>query len=140
MGKKFFTVRIPNIEYSLFKSQPTLDSILKNNPSLRNVFTDGFIASVSAGMNVTGGRNKNINNFRVNIEESGLLTGLIKNSAFLDSNLYRFIKIDADFARKIVYGKSALALHFFAGWRHFYRQCHRAYFQVLPFEYSFLYS
>jgi outer membrane protein assembly factor BamA len=114
-GKKFFTLRIPNIEYSSFKSLPLLDTIFKYNPSLRNVFTDGFIASVSAGMSVTGGRNKNVNNFRINIEESGLLTGLIKGSRFLDTNLYRFIKIDADFARKIVMGKSSLVLHLFGG-------------------------
>jgi outer membrane protein assembly factor BamA len=33
----------------------------------------------------------------------------------LDTNLYRFIKIDADFARKVVWGRSALVLHMFAG-------------------------
>ncbi len=115
VGKKFFTIRIPNIEYSSFKSLPTLDTIFKYNPSLRNVFTDGFIASISAGMSVTGGRNKNVNNFRFNIEESGILTGLIKHNDFLDTNLYRFIKLDADFARKIVFRKSALVLHAFTG-------------------------
>ena len=115
VGKKFFSIRIPNIEYSYLKSQPTLDTIFKYNPSLRNVFTDGFIASVSAGMSMAGGRNKNVNTLRVNIEESGLLTGLIKNNKFLDSNLYRFIKIDVDIARKIVLKKSALIFHVFAG-------------------------
>jgi outer membrane protein insertion porin family len=114
-GKKFFSIRVPNIEYSSFKSQPTLDTIFKYNPSLRNVFTDGFIASISAGMNVAGGRNNNVNNFRINIEESGLLTGLIKGSDFLDTNLYRFIKIDVDFSRKVVFRKSAIVFHMFAG-------------------------
>ena len=113
--KMLFSIRIPNIEYSDFKALPLLNSIFINNPSLKNVFTDGFIASVSAGMSVTGGRNKNVNNFRINFEESGILTGLIKGSDFLDTNLYRFIKIDADFARKVVLGRSALVLHAFTG-------------------------
>ena len=112
--KMFFTVRIPNIEYSSFRSQPTLDSIFKNNPSLKNVFTDGFIESISGGMTVVGGKGKNVNNFRLNIEKSGIIAPLIK-SRFLDTNLLRFIKIDADFARKIVLRKSALVLHAFAG-------------------------
>ena len=114
-GKKLFSLRAYNIEYSSFKPQPTLLAIFDNNPSLKYVFTDGFIESVSAGMTVVGGKGKNVNNFRLNIEKSGLFTTLIRKNAFLDSNLLRFIKIDADFARKIVFRKSALALHFFAG-------------------------
>lgn len=115
VGKKFFTIRIPNIEYSSFKSLPTLDTIFKYNPSLRNVFTDGFIASISLGMSVSGGKNKNINNFKINVEESGLFAGLIKHNDFLDTNLYRFIKIDLDFVRKVVLDRSALVLHMFTG-------------------------
>ena len=113
--KMFFTFRFPNIEYSHFRSQPLLDTIFKNNPSLRNVFTDGFIESAMASMAVTGGKGKNVNNFRLNIEKSGIITPLVRHNKFLDTNLLRFIKIDADFARKIVYKKSVLALHMFAG-------------------------
>jgi outer membrane protein insertion porin family len=113
--KMFFTTRLYNIEYSSFKAQAKLLEIFNNNPSLRNVFTDGFIESISGGMTVLGGKGKNVNNFRLNIEKSGLLTPLIKHNRFLDTNLLRFLKIDADFARKIVFRKSALVLHAFAG-------------------------
>lgn len=113
-GKKFMTLRFPNIEYSRFKSLPRLDSIFSRNPSLRNIFADGFISSMLAGVRVTGGRNKHINVFNMNAEVSGLLTGLINND-YLDSNLFRFIKLDIDFARKISIRKSALVLHAFAG-------------------------
>lgn len=115
VGKKFFSIRAYNIEYSSFQAQPKLLAIFDSIPSLKNVFTDGFIESISGGMTVVGGKGKNVNNFRLNIEKSGLLTTLIKHNDFLDTNLYRFIKIDADFARKIVFRKSALALHMFAG-------------------------
>jgi len=114
-GKKLITLRVPNIEYSSFFSKPKLDTIFKYNPSLRNVFTDGFISSFIGGLTLTGGKNKNINVFRTNAEVSGFLTGLIKNNKFLDSNLYRFIKLDAEFIRKIVYTKSVVALRLFAG-------------------------
>ncbi len=81
---------------------------------MRNIFTDGFISSVITGFNITGGKNRSINLFRTNLEESGLLTGLLRGK-FLDSNLYRFIKIDAEFIRKIAYNKSSLVFRCFAG-------------------------
>ena len=66
------------------------------------------------GFTISGGKNKNVNVFRANMEESGLLTGLIHNK-FLDTNLYRYIKVDAEFDRKIQYAKTAIALRIFAG-------------------------
>ena len=113
-GKKYITLRFPNIEYSSFNSLPRLDSIFSKNPSLRNIFADGFISSMLAGVRVTGGKNKNVNVFNFNVEVSGFLSGLINND-FLDSNLFRFVKVDAEFARKISINRSALVLHAFAG-------------------------
>lgn len=113
-GKKFMTLRFPNIEYSSFKSLPRLDSIFKKNPSLRNIFADGLISSIMAGMRLTGGTNKYVNVLNLNLEVSGLLSGLIKND-FLDSNLFRFVKFDMDFAHKIRLNKSSLVLHSFIG-------------------------
>jgi outer membrane protein assembly factor BamA len=113
--KKFISLRFPNIEYSSLKSKPTLDSIFLKNPSLKNIFSDGFISSIIAGVTINGGKKKNLNLFRANVEESGLLTGLIKNNKFLDSNLYRFIKVDAEFARKIQFRKTSIAIRLFTG-------------------------
>ncbi|MBM3417121.1 MAG: hypothetical protein FJY20_11955 [Bacteroidetes bacterium] len=112
--KKFITLRFPNIEYSSFKPQLRLLDIFTNNPSLKNIFADGFISSMRTGVRITGGRNKHVNVFNFNTEVSGLLSGLIKND-FLDSNLFRFIKVDAEFARKININRTALVLHAFAG-------------------------
>jgi len=113
-GKKTITLRFPNFQYSSFKSLPKLDSIFVKNPSLRNIFADGFISSMLAGVRVTGGRNRHINTFNLNAEVSGLLSSIIKHD-FLDSNLFRFIKIDAEFSRKIYLNRSALVLHTFTG-------------------------
>ena len=113
-GKKSITLRFPNIEYSSFNSLPLLDSIFVKNPSLRNIFADGFISSMMGGVQVKGGRNKHVNTFNLNVEVSGLLSGLIKND-FLDTNLFRFLKVDAEFARKINFKRSSLVLHSFIG-------------------------
>lgn len=113
--KSTFSFRFPNIEYSSLKPRPLLDTLFKNNPALRYIFTDGFVSSAIASYTRAGGKNKNLNFFRANAEVSGLISGLIKRNKFLDSNLYRFIKLDAEFTRKIVYNKSAIALRFFAG-------------------------
>ncbi len=112
--KNFISIRVPNIEYSYLKPGPKLLELFDSNPALKNIFTDGFILSTSASYSVSGGKKNNLNFFRANMEESGLLTGFIRNK-FLDTNLYRFIKVDAEFSRLIKYTKSSLALRFFAG-------------------------
>jgi outer membrane protein insertion porin family len=111
---KLLTIKFPNVEFSNLSPRPQLEELFTNNPSLRNIFTDGFIFSSIGSLAINGGKNKNVNAFKANIEESGLLLGMVK-SKFLDSNLYRFIKADAEFTRKIQFNKSALALRFFAG-------------------------
>lgn len=114
IGKKLFSIRLPNIEYSLLKKRDSLDTLIKYNPLLKNIFTDGLVSSVVASFTVNGGRNANLNILRVNVEESGLLTGIIKNT-FLDKHLYRYIKTDIELVRKIQYKRSSIALRFFTG-------------------------
>ena len=45
---------------------------------------------------------------------AGLLSGLIR-SPLLDTNLFRFIKVDLDLSTKYTFKKTAIALRFFAG-------------------------
>ncbi len=112
--KKLLTLRMPNIEFSNFTPKEKLKTIFDNNPSLLNIFTDGLVASFMASYTVSGGRKNDVNIFKANLEHSGILAGLIRNK-FFDTNLYRFIKVDAEFARKIAWGKKALALRIFGG-------------------------
>ncbi len=108
------TLRIPNFEYAFLIKRQKLNDLIDSTPALNNIFTDGFISSIAGGITVSGGKNNNLNVFRGNFEESGLVTGLIRNK-FLDSNLYRYIKLDAEFVQKFVYSKSSLVLRLFAG-------------------------
>lgn len=112
--KMFISVKIPNIEYSSLIRRDSLDTLIKYNPSLRNIFTDGFISSVISSFTLSGGTTNRLNVLRVNVEESGLLTGMIRNS-FLDKQLYRFLKMDAEFAYLMRFPKSSLAFRAFAG-------------------------
>jgi len=114
-NKSSFALRVPNIEYSYLNPKPLLITLFDNNPSLRNIFTDGFISSIIGSYTLSGGTEKNPSISRVNAEVCGLLTGLIKHSKFLDSNLYRFAKLDAEYIKKIKLNKNAVVLRFFAG-------------------------
>lgn len=110
-----FSLRLPNIEYSYLIPRDKLDTLFKYNPSLKNIFTDGLISSVIAGVTINSSKNNMQNILRANVELSGFPLSLIKNNDFLNSNLYRFIKLDAEFIRKISLKKSALVLRLFTG-------------------------
>lgn len=109
-----FTLRLPNIEYNAIARRSKLEELIAANALLKNIFVDGLISSVTAGVLLSRQRDKRITNFRFNIEESGLLTGLIRNP-LLDSQLFRFVKVDLDLATKISIRRAAIAMRFFAG-------------------------
>ncbi|MEN9497665.1 MAG: hypothetical protein RL750_564, partial [Bacteroidota bacterium] len=109
-----FTFRLPNIELSFIKKREKLLELIDSNALLKNIFADGLIVSGMAGASWSKQKNNHTTNVRFNLEESGLLTGMIRNK-FLDTNLFRFIKLDLDLAHKIQLKKSSLALHLFAG-------------------------
>jgi outer membrane protein insertion porin family len=106
--------KFPNIEYSFLDKKDSLNKLIKANPLLKNIFTDGLIFSVIGNLTLSGGKKHNLNIFRANFEGAPLLAGLFHNP-FLDSQVYRFIKLDAEFARLIRYPKSSIALRFFSG-------------------------
>lgn len=110
-----YYLRLPNIEYSYLVPRKKLNDLFTTNPSLRNIFTDGLISSVIAGVTIRNNTEKVQKIFRFNTEVSGLVAGLIQ-SKFLDDNLYRFVKADVELIRKMSFTpKSALVLRFFTG-------------------------
>ncbi|MFI5129745.1 MAG: BamA/TamA family outer membrane protein [Chitinophagales bacterium] len=111
---KLWTVKFPNIEYSLLNKKDSLDSLIKINPSLKNIFTDGLVFSTIVNFTVTGGKNKNLNVLRVNSEGAPLFLAPI-HSPFLDTEIYRFVKVDLEGARLIRFSKTAIALRCFIG-------------------------
>lgn len=109
-------IRLPNFEYAYIVARDSLYKLIIKNPSIATMFTDGFVSSaiINYSRPWSSANSKYVNLFRTNVEESGLLTGLIRNK-FLDSNLYRFIKLDAEYSRLVKYVKSSLVLRGFVG-------------------------
>lgn len=111
------TLRLFNIEYSDLIKQPIFDSIFKKNPSFARIFTDGLISSfIYSGKKIVE-KGKHLNVYKLGFENAGLLPGLISNNDFLDTNLYRFTKLDLEYIKKTNLKKdgSAIAYRFFAG-------------------------
>jgi outer membrane protein insertion porin family len=113
-GNKQLSLRLLNVEYSYLKPRQKLLDLFNGNPALKNIFTDGLISSVVAGITTNNNKEKIQTIFRVNTELSGTVAGLIKTK-FFDSNLYRYFKIDAEVIRKMIFSKSALVVRLFAG-------------------------
>lgn len=110
-------VKIPNIEYSYIRKRDSLLRLITNNPSIQNLFSDGLITSVITNFSMPwkSVNEKSINVLRVNLEASGLLSGLIRNK-FIDDQLYRFVKLDAEYAKLVkLTSKTGLVLRGFGG-------------------------
>ncbi len=108
------TWKMLNLEYSLLNKKDSLDSLIKINPSLKNIFTDGFILSTIANVTLSGGKRNNLNVLRANFEFAPLFAGWFHNE-FLDTQLYRFVKADVELARLVRLAKTSIALRFFIG-------------------------
>lgn len=111
---KLLRLRFPNIEYSFLNSRVLLEQLFRENASYRYIFNSGLITSAIANYTFTGGKKNRTNQTRFNIEGSGLLTGFIR-SKFLDSNLYRFLKFDAEFRQSHKIRRTEFAWRAFAG-------------------------
>ncbi|MFN2439272.1 MAG: BamA/TamA family outer membrane protein, partial [Chitinophagaceae bacterium] len=131
-NNKLLSIRIPNIEYSFLERGVLLKELINANRSYEFIFNDGLVSSIISGLTVTGGK-KNLTNFaRFNLETSGLLTGLVR-SKFLDTNLYRFIKLDTDFRQTYTIRRTAFAWRVFAGAGYELPSTHYFNDQYLPF-------
>lgn len=105
--------KIPNIEYSFLKPRDSLLKLIANNPVLKNIFTDGFISSTLAGFTIKNTQEKKPNVLSFNLEIP-FLAGLIP-SKFLDTQLYKFIKINTEFTQAFKFNNSSLVLRLFGG-------------------------
>lgn len=110
-------IKIPNIEYSYIRKRDSLLSLIRDNPSIQNLFSDGLITSIITNFSMpwNSSDKRSINVVRMNLEASGLLTGLVRNR-FIDEQLYRFVKMDAEYARLLkLTQKTGLVVRAFAG-------------------------
>jgi outer membrane protein assembly factor BamA len=111
---KLLSVRLPNIEYSYLIRRDTLKKLIENNASYKYIFNNGLITSTSAKYIVSFSRANRTGQLRLNGEIAGFLLGYFE-SKFLDSNLYRFRKFDAEYRQTIKIRRKQFAWRAFAG-------------------------
>ena len=107
------SIKLPNIEYSKLDPKDSLDKLIAANPTLKNVFTDGFISSVILGTSLTNTHPRKPSVFSANLELP-FLAGLIP-SDFLDTQLYKFMKINAEYTQQFKRKNSSFVFRAFAG-------------------------
>ncbi len=110
---KTFSFKLPNIEYALLTPKPGLDSIFTRTPTFRYIFNEGLVLSTQAAYQFRGGKGNSTHFFSTSIEESGLVSNLIKTKAF--DSLFRFVKLDLEFIKKIVSHKNEFVFRTYIG-------------------------
>jgi len=116
-----FTFKPLNVEYTnLYSRSRVFDSTLDKNPFLRYSFNTALVLGYSFGFTEShfSKRNSNkITSTKINVEESGALFPFIPlgNVGFLKKDLRQFVKFDIERTTTINYGKSSIALRYFAG-------------------------
>lgn len=134
---KLLSVRLPNIEYTHLQSLRILDSLFRENLSYKYIFNSGLVVSSILNFTLTGGKKNTANVARFGVEMSGLLSGLV-HSRFLDSNLQRYIKFDAEFRQTYKIRKSAFAWRVIGGAGFQVRSNDFKYNKFLPFYKSYV--
>lgn len=107
------SVKLPNIEYSSLDPKDSLNKLIAANPALKNVFTDGFISTIILGTSLTNTHPRKPSVFSANLELP-FLAGLIR-SDFLDTQLYKFMKINAEYTQQFKRKNSSFVFRAFAG-------------------------
>lgn len=111
---KLLSIRLPNIEYTFLVKGDSLRKLEASNQSYKYIFNSGLVTSSIVNFTITGGKKNTANVARFGVEVSGLASSLIR-SRFLDSNLQRFIKLDAEFRQTYKIRRSAFAWRVIGG-------------------------
>jgi len=112
---KLLSVRFPNIEYNYLKRYRGLQKLIDSNASYRYIFNTGLVMSTLGNISLAGGTRNHSKITRFGGELAGFFAGFIPKSKFLDSNLYRFAKLDAEHRQTITIRRTAIAWRVFGG-------------------------
>ena len=104
-----------NIEFYQINKFSKLDSLLLLNPFLRSSFNEGNVISQSLNYISSGNAEHNANEktyVRLGIEEAGGLLGLTS----MKSNMYRYLKLEAEIRKLYKFENTELAWRAMGGW------------------------
>ena len=111
---KILGLRFPNIEYALLDTGQRLKNLIDTNQSYKYIFNGGLVSSGIINYSVSQSY-KNVTNLaRFNLEASGLISGLF-HTKFIDSNLHRFLRLDAEFRQAHKIRRTEFAWRLFGG-------------------------
>ena len=105
-----------NVEFYQLNKFSKLDSLLIKNPFLRSSFNEGNILSQTLSYTNIGASSKHPHQqqyLRFGIEDAGGLFGL---SEKLNNNLYRYLKLEAEYRSTYKYSNSEIAWRLMGGW------------------------
>jgi len=105
-----------NIELYQLNKFSKLDSLLILNPFLRSSFNEGNIVSQNISYTNIGNSSKNPHQqhyLRLGIEEAGGLLGLADK---FNKDLYRYLKIEAEYRSTYQYSNTEIAWRLMGGW------------------------
>ncbi|MBS1579443.1 MAG: BamA/TamA family outer membrane protein [Bacteroidetes bacterium] len=110
-----FSFKPLNIELYGVDTLHGFDSLINQNPFLKNSFRDGTVIGIIAGISKTfpGKHNKNVSHFiRLGFEESGLIISAFTKAS---DKLFTYEKIETEYKYLHKYKKTSLAGRVFAG-------------------------
>lgn len=110
---KLLGIRLPNIEYNYLIKLDSLEALIAKNASYKYIFNTGLIISTLWNYSIAGGRGDVTNLMSLSAELSGL-PGLFKSKVF-STNLYRFLKFDAEFRQTHKLFRNTFAWRVFGG-------------------------
>ncbi len=114
-GDNIWLYKPLNVELYGITRLPGLELLIKNNPFLKASFNEGNIVSQTLSFIKTINSLKRPNTshyIRVGIEEAGGLFGLLPG---LKNNIYRYMKLEAEYRKLSRFRKTELAYRAFAG-------------------------
>lgn len=109
---KLVSLRFPNIEYNYLTRRDSLDTLIAKNASYKYIFNTGLVISAIANYTIAGNKGNNTSLASFSAELSGV-PGLFKNA--FATNLYRFLKLDAEYRHTHKLFRNAFAWRVFGG-------------------------
>ncbi|UAY54475.1 BamA/TamA family outer membrane protein [Arachidicoccus terrestris] len=136
-GNASWQYRPINFELYSLDVKEGLVQAMEYNPYLKNAFNTGTVLSQQLNYNVSypNTRFPGNNYFRVGVEESGTLFGLIPA---LRDQIYRYFRVEGEYIKHFDFAKTQLALRGFAGVGVNYRGKEDKFGGGLPFYKQFI--
>lgn len=119
-GNNVWLYKPVNLELYAIDTLKLMEQLLKDNPFLRTSFNSGRVLSQNLSLirNYTSVRNPNLSHYiGFGIEEAGGLFGLIGG---LRDQIYRYIKVQAEYKQSVKMNKTELVYRAFAGYGYNY--------------------